>query len=270
MVRRRGVRGGGDDRGAGGDRGHGPGEVSKGIREFGIREPWDPSSPDRTALDLDHRWYESLVGKEFRGEDRDLRPESNVVPGDESRDRLVHEIGQQVRGDRGRNADRRDVEGLGSKVLGIEAVETEAGAEGQAWCRRAFLADARRQDQRDRLRCRNAPEVHVAAAEDVRQERVVRGEGVVRGVGGPADRGGDGLDRRGGVDGGGGRVRPLGIEFAVEVGIQVLGDDPDTGEAAAPGDANAIFEFFFAENAPKVPSANDANTKDTIKAVDLF
>ena len=45
---------------------------------------------------------------------------------------------------------------------------------------------------------------------------------------------------------------------------------PDTGEAAAPGDANAIFEFFFAENAPQVPSSTEANTKDTIKAVDLF
>lgn len=53
-------------------------------------------------------------------------------------------------------------------------------------------------------------------------------------------------------------------------GITTMKIDPDTGEAAAPGDTNAIFEFFFAENAPEVPSANDANTKDTIKAVDLF
>ena len=49
-------------------------------------------------------------------------------------------------------------------------------------------------------------------------------------------------------------------------GITTMKIDPDTGEAAAPGDTNAIFEFFFAENAPKVPSANDANTKNTIKA----
>ena len=53
-------------------------------------------------------------------------------------------------------------------------------------------------------------------------------------------------------------------------GITTMKISPDTGEAAAPGDANAIFEFFFAENAPQVPSSTEANTKDTIKAVDLF
>ena len=53
-------------------------------------------------------------------------------------------------------------------------------------------------------------------------------------------------------------------------GITTMKIDPDTGEAAAPGDANAIFEFFFAENAPQVPSANDANTKDTIKPLIYF
>ncbi|MEC8070740.1 MAG: PBP1A family penicillin-binding protein, partial [Pseudomonadota bacterium] len=53
-------------------------------------------------------------------------------------------------------------------------------------------------------------------------------------------------------------------------GITTMKISPDTGEAAAPGDANAIFEFFFAENAPQVPSSTEASTKDTIKAVDLF
>ncbi|MEC7078095.1 MAG: penicillin-binding transpeptidase domain-containing protein, partial [Pseudomonadota bacterium] len=53
-------------------------------------------------------------------------------------------------------------------------------------------------------------------------------------------------------------------------GITTMKISPDTGEAAAPGDANAIFEFFFAENAPQVPSSTEANTKDAIKAVDLF
>ena len=46
--------------------------------------------------------------------------------------------------------------------------------------------------------------------------------------------------------------------------------DPDTGEAAAPGDANAIFEFFLAENAPKVPSANDANARTRSKPWTYF
>ena len=53
-------------------------------------------------------------------------------------------------------------------------------------------------------------------------------------------------------------------------GITTMKINPDTGEAAAPGDANAIFEFFFAENAPQVPSSTEANTDATIKAVDLF
>ena len=37
-------------------------------------------------------------------------------------------------------------------------------------------------------------------------------------------------------------------------GITTMKISPDTGEAAAPGDTNAIFEFFFAENAPRCPA----------------
>ncbi|GIR63860.1 MAG: hypothetical protein CM15mP68_5260 [Pseudomonadota bacterium] len=33
-------------------------------------------------------------------------------------------------------------------------------------------------------------------------------------------------------------------------GITTMKISPDTGEAAAPGDANAIFEFFCRERAP--------------------
>jgi hypothetical protein len=48
--------------------------------------------------------------------------------------------------------------------------------------------------------------------------------------------------------------------------------DPQTGQAAPPDDRNAIFEFFFAEQAPKVPSSADGNSaaEENIKAVDLF
>ena len=53
-------------------------------------------------------------------------------------------------------------------------------------------------------------------------------------------------------------------------GITTMKIDPDTGDAAAPNDTNAIFEFFFAENAPEVSSNKNDNAQDTIKAVDLF
>lgn len=53
-------------------------------------------------------------------------------------------------------------------------------------------------------------------------------------------------------------------------GITTMKIDPDTGQAAAPGDANAIFEYFFAEHAPTAPSRADKNFNDEIKAVDLF
>ena len=55
-------------------------------------------------------------------------------------------------------------------------------------------------------------------------------------------------------------------------GITTMKIDPQTGQAAPPDDRNAIFEFFFAEQAPKVPSSADGNSaaEDNIKAVDLF
>tara|TARA_E500000331_G_scaffold49592_1_gene42659 strand:- start:2424 stop:4277 length:1854 start_codon:yes stop_codon:yes gene_type:complete len=55
-------------------------------------------------------------------------------------------------------------------------------------------------------------------------------------------------------------------------GITTMKIDPQTGQAAPPDDRNAIFEFFFAEQAPKVPSSADGNSaaEENIKAVDLF
>lgn len=53
-------------------------------------------------------------------------------------------------------------------------------------------------------------------------------------------------------------------------GITTMKIDPDTGQAAAPGDTNAIFEYFFAERAPTAPSRTDKSSNDEIKAVDLF
>ena len=55
-------------------------------------------------------------------------------------------------------------------------------------------------------------------------------------------------------------------------GITTMKIDPQTGQAAAPDDRNAIFEFFFAEQAPKSPSTIDgrSTTEEPIKAVDLF
>ncbi|MEM1433884.1 MAG: PBP1A family penicillin-binding protein [Pseudomonadota bacterium] len=57
-------------------------------------------------------------------------------------------------------------------------------------------------------------------------------------------------------------------------GITVVKIDPDTGEPARPGQADAIFEYFFAENAPVL--ASDGNRPATpeedndLRAVDLF
>ena len=55
-------------------------------------------------------------------------------------------------------------------------------------------------------------------------------------------------------------------------GITTMKIDPQTGLAAPPDDRNAIFEFFFAEQAPTLPSNADGSSpsEETIKAVDLF
>ena len=55
-------------------------------------------------------------------------------------------------------------------------------------------------------------------------------------------------------------------------GIATMKIDPQTGQAAPPDDRNAIFEFFFAEQAPNSPSDIDgrSDADETIKAVDLF
>jgi penicillin-binding protein 1A len=55
-------------------------------------------------------------------------------------------------------------------------------------------------------------------------------------------------------------------------GITTMKIDPQTGLAAPPDDRNAVFEFFFAEQAPKLPSNADGSSPsdETIKAVDLF
>ncbi|MBO79753.1 MAG: peptidase, partial [Gammaproteobacteria bacterium] len=55
-------------------------------------------------------------------------------------------------------------------------------------------------------------------------------------------------------------------------GITTMKINPQTGQAVPPDDRNAIFEFFFAEQAPNSPSTIDgrSTTEEPIKAVDLF
>lgn len=57
-------------------------------------------------------------------------------------------------------------------------------------------------------------------------------------------------------------------------GIAVVKIDPTTGEAARPGQDNAIFEYFFAETAPKAAPATELPTTpdddSDFQAVDIF
>ncbi|MFK7912849.1 MAG: penicillin-binding protein 1A [Pseudomonadales bacterium] len=57
-------------------------------------------------------------------------------------------------------------------------------------------------------------------------------------------------------------------------GVVVVKVDPETGEAAAPGQRGAIFEYFFAEDAPRIAAKTRLPTgtsnDDEINAADLF
>lgn len=57
-------------------------------------------------------------------------------------------------------------------------------------------------------------------------------------------------------------------------GVVVVKIDPETGEAAAPRQPGTIFEYFYAENAPKVQTQNASQprteTGDDFKPIDIF
>ena len=54
-------------------------------------------------------------------------------------------------------------------------------------------------------------------------------------------------------------------------GVVTAKIDPTTGEAARPGQRNAMFEFFYRENAPKVERAtNQPAPEEDINPFDLF
>ena len=57
-------------------------------------------------------------------------------------------------------------------------------------------------------------------------------------------------------------------------GVVVVKIDPETGEAATPQQRNAIFEYFFAENAPTIRAATrlpiGVEDERDINAVELF
>lgn len=64
--------------------------------------------------------------------------------------------------------------------------------------------------------------------------------------------------------------RPL----AQPPGVVVVKIDPETGEAAAPGQPGTIFEYFYADNAPKVQTQNTSQPRNEsgsdFKPIDIF
>ncbi len=65
-------------------------------------------------------------------------------------------------------------------------------------------------------------------------------------------------------------ARPL----AQPPGVVVVKIDPETGEAATPGQPGTIFEYFYAENAPKVQTQNASQPRNEsgtdFKPIDIF
>ena len=56
--------------------------------------------------------------------------------------------------------------------------------------------------------------------------------------------------------------------------MYLIETDPETGEAAPPGQRGAIFEYFFAEDAPRIAAKTrlpiDTGDTEEINASDLF
>jgi penicillin-binding protein 1A len=57
-------------------------------------------------------------------------------------------------------------------------------------------------------------------------------------------------------------------------GVLTLKIDPKTGRRAAPDQADAIFEYFFAEHSPPEeimhPGLDGVTDTDTVRAIDIF